>query len=1231
MKAIAELSRQALVSKACSLVLVDMEGKYLTMAGCSGFDLEFENHLIGRKVALGKLKDKVYLDFDLVARGEIVEKTDLEFNGQGVANSRIARKYKLKSILSFPLRSQERVIGYLNHFWSTSQPFTEEKKKLLEIFSAQAVLAIERFEHQETFDLSLNILNALSQSLLSVSPKDVLQQVAEKACELLSVPICIVWELDKTARTLKIVASSGIVDEEYRQIELSLDRPEIQDFLSNKKVAYLLDVTRNRMYGHTAEAHARGWKSIMSAPMHAGNDLIGLLDVYTNVTRYFKQWERQLFGAFANQAALSIQKTDLLEERYNLRERQRQEHRHRIVADIQKAVNRVASIKQVPFEGESEVTLNMIVDQCTTAMRARTCFLRLWNGVTDNLELKAYRADLNPRPRISLRHTVRIGEGISGYVAEAGKTYLSEDVNEDDRHVGLCKSLGLRSVLCVPIKSGELVIGTISVGHDQSKAFGNDQKQLLEEMVESVSHAIERAHLMDCLMRFDEATSRSDSLQSLLDQLVALTRDLMREPVCLVWLFDKNTNGFKVEAFAVPEEQQARIKDLFISQTTSGLDKFLRKSKPLYFPDTSEVATHPYLKMVKQLNWKSMLAMRLAYKGQPFGILEVYSHKKKRAFNSWHKRQFKVLASNASLALETLTSRRQTKRLTEIYEEITASRREDELVELCLKRSLELVGSDRGWISRLDSRTGQLTTAIASDSSSSSFRLRPKIRFSGLVMSKEKPIRVGVRQPDSSGFYDPFWPDTQSELIVPMLISNAEVRVGADVEHVSKSVGVINIESAAQNAFSQADEDVLYSLARQTATIIEKLDFDQKLAKLRHIAKEILNKRGSDETIRIVLRAITETLGFNYVHMTLVQPELNRIKTEYVIGIPDKEVAEFKRLGVCSLDSDDIKAEILKSKRIEVPDVDDKRFDAQIYKRFRQDHLIRVFIPMIVSAGNRPIGTIEAGYNRERKYIYERDVQILVGFVDYIVQALEQRRRGLLEKINHEFTSPVVGIRSNASYLRRHIKEMSEELICHKLDDISTDCQILQYQLGNLEYILGRSPQIRKRELTEVYRDIIIKTLSQLKPLVAERGFDVSRLEYRHEDVHRVKLWVDKARLNQVVYNILVNSIKYAEKEPGSFCIRITADETPQNFILKFKDWGIGIERAYEEKIFDEGFRAPGAIEKHVSGSGLGLTIARETMKKLGGDLRLVNNKKPTEFHLILPKGSREVEDDLIR
>lgn len=102
-----------------------------------------------------------------------------------------------------------------------------------------------------------------------------------------------------------------------------------------------------------------------------------------------------------------------------------------------------------------------------------------------------------------------------------------------------------------------------------------------------------------------------------------------------------------------------------------------------------------------------------------------------------------------------------------------------------------------------------------------------------------------------------------------------------------------------------------------------------------------------------------------------------------------------------------------------------------------------------------------------------------------------------------------------------------------------------------------------------------------------------------------------------------MNAVKYYET-PDTFQIRIGADETRTHYIIKFRDWGIGIPKGLEEKIFQERFRAPAVIEKNVIGSGLGLTIARQLIREHGGDLILKHHYKPTEFHLIIPKHIKE-------
>jgi signal transduction histidine kinase len=141
---------------------------------------------------------------------------------------------------------------------------------------------------------------------------------------------------------------------------------------------------------------------------------------------------------------------------------------------------------------------------------------------------------------------------------------------------------------------------------------------------------------------------------------------------------------------------------------------------------------------------------------------------------------------------------------------------------------------------------------------------------------------------------------------------------------------------------------------------------------------------------------------------------------------------------------------------------------------------------------------------------------------------------------------------------------------------------------------------------------------------VIGQGFNPEKVEYSDWDVHRIKVYVDRGRLSQVVFNLLSNSIKYSEKDRSLFTIRISVEETRDNYIIVFKDWGIGIKKGLEEKIFEDGFRAPEAINKRVAGSGLGLTIARAAVREMGGDLKLVGNYRPTTFHLVLPKSLKE-------
>src|SRR6185369_597565 len=128
-------------------------------------------------------------------------------------------------------------------------------------------------------------------------------------------------------------------------------------------------------------------------------------------------------------------------------------------------------------------------------------------------------------------------------------------------------------------------------------------------------------------------------------------------------------------------------------------------------------------------------------------------------------------------------------------------------------------------------------------------------------------------------------------------------------------------------------------------------------------------------------------------------------------GIPEEKIADFKKLSVHPLDGQDVQADIVRTRNIEVLVDDDPRLDGKIFDRFSQRDLVRVILPMIVQADGRVIGTLEAGYRRTsyRQFIYEQDIEILQGFLNYAVQALDQRDKRLLEIFSHEFRAPLMG------------------------------------------------------------------------------------------------------------------------------------------------------------------------------------------------------------------------------
>ncbi len=92
-------------------------------------------------------------------------------------------------------------------------------------------------------------------------------------------------------------------------------------------------------------------------------------------------------------------------------------------------------------------------------------------------------------------HDIRVGKGITGWVAQSGQSVRLGDVRQDERYLGIRDDI--RSELCVPLKAGKQVIGVINIESTQINAYSESDEHVLETVAAQISIAIQNARLFE--------------------------------------------------------------------------------------------------------------------------------------------------------------------------------------------------------------------------------------------------------------------------------------------------------------------------------------------------------------------------------------------------------------------------------------------------------------------------------------------------------------------------------------------------------------------------------------------------------------------------------------------------------------------------------------------------------------------------------------------------------------
>lgn len=143
--------------------------------------------------------------------------------------------------------------------------------------------------------------------------------------------------------------------------------------------------------------------------------------------------------------------------------------------------------------------------------------------------------------------------------------------------------------------------------------------------------------------------------------------------------------------------------------------------------------------------------------------------------------------------------------------------------------------------------------------------------------------------------------------------------------------------------------------------------------------------------------------------------------------------------------------------------------------------------------------------------------------------------------------------------------------------------------------------KVRLQEETVDAHEAVQFVLEICKSEIAAARIDV-RLHFRAENR---MVQADSVRLQQVMWNLVKNAVKFST--PGSSIAISSANETPGNLTLEFRDYGIGIEAGLLPLVFDPFQQGEHTTQPHYGGLGLGMFIARGLTEAQGGTLTVAS------------------------
>jgi signal transduction histidine kinase len=489
--------------------------------------------------------------------------------------------------------------------------------------------------------------------------------------------------------------------------------------------------------------------------------------------------------------------------------------------------------------------------------------------------------------------------------------------------------------------------------------------------------------------------------------------------------------------------------------------------------------------------------------------------------------------------------------------------------------------------------------------------------ITGWVARTGKPARVGDVQKDPR--YLMMREDVRSELAVPLEVMGT-VR------------GVLNVNSRNENAFSEADQELLVELAVQAAKVIQNTWlYEQSRLKARlletlvSVSQTINSALNVNEALQVITREACTLMEARMCSLLLLDETGHWLDLRASSGAGEAYLKK-PRLN---LDESFLGVVVRRKKPMQLENVQVSALYQNIPVARREGLVSLLSAPLVFSG--QTIGTLNV-YTGEPRSFSNEEVHILTALAELSAIAIEKAR--LYERI----VDVEEQLRQNEKFSALGL--LAAE-VAHEIRNPLTVMKMLYHSLG-LEFLPG-DPRIKDDAILREKMDHLNKIVEQIldfarsaEPKLSEVNINqllddlglLTRHKLRNQQIQFIRrlapdlpaIMADGTQLAQAFLNLTLNAVE-SMPEGGSLTIFTKAFRLPRNslrpthVLIEFKDTGPGMPEEQRRRAFSSLL----STTKH-KGTGLGLAIVGRVIETHRGKVKIRSHPgKGTTISITLP------------